>query len=286
MSFKFFKRNIIVVYIYNKWLSWKTRKVKNFVFVASTGRCGTNSLEKIMGCSNNAICFHEPYPVMTNEDTFYDEKQSKSIFKNLKRIYIKRSSIGMKNYIETNHLFIKNFHEFAVKEFKNKIKIIHLYRDPISCARSYYSLQAIPGKTPLGCKFLINPLDPNNVLYMPSHFAAGMKFDNAIYRCLWYWYEVEARVIKFKDSHPNISVFDIKTSQLNDVHIIKKMFDHIELDYREADLLELVGVKVNKKSDKKSSLIEEDKVFIDANMEVKKAIGKLFQQTFKVDIGV
>jgi hypothetical protein len=50
--------------IYDLWLTLRCINVKGYIFVASTGRSGTQSLSRIFAAAQKAICVHEPPPVM------------------------------------------------------------------------------------------------------------------------------------------------------------------------------------------------------------------------------
>jgi len=56
-----------VIGMYERWLNILCRSVEAYVFVAATGRSGSKSLCAILKAADNAITFHEPYPIMYSD---------------------------------------------------------------------------------------------------------------------------------------------------------------------------------------------------------------------------
>jgi Sulfotransferase domain len=250
------KRNPLIIYAYNSYLNFACRSVVAYIFVATTGRSGSESLRRIFSAIEGSVSLHEPHPIMLNEyvDNIpvsdYSDK-----FNKLKRIYIKRSAAGKKYYIETNHLLIKNFAISAIKEFKDKVKIIHLTRDPISVARSLYQLGSIPGKTKKGRLYLIDPDRDDNCLKIPD-LLEKEEFGHDIYRCFWYWYEIEARIKSLKSRYPEIAIVSLKTTDLNDQVKLSEMFESLNIPISEDALRKVVGTHSNLKSNLKNKVLD------------------------------
>ncbi len=236
-------------------------KVKNFIFVATSGRSGSGSLARILQAGENISVEHEPNPVMYNDypDGLSDKQQYfHDLFYNEKLIAINRSSLEHNHYAETNHLFIKNFADFAIKAFADKIKIIHLYRDPVSVASSFYRIDSIPGKTERGKLYLIDPMADDNILDMRDAFTTS-EFADDLYRCLWYWYEVEARIQRYKTMHPNIVFPPIETKQLNNFKVVRDLFQNLGISFNEANLRNAIATRVNTKAHDKKNNIDADR---------------------------
>ncbi len=251
------KYNNIVIGLYNFILNLRTKNVKSYIFVATTGRSGSQSLSHIFSIIKRAKFLHEPYPIMNIDylekvDTikYYEE-----IFRKIKRINIKRQAAGFDYYIETNHQFIKNYAEFAIKEFGQKIKIIHIVRDPIKVASSFYSIDSIPGKYIKGESYLINPEENSNHIKMDDLLTKNSDYNHDFYKCIWYWYEIEYRIKYLKKKYQNVLWYDIETDSLNEKSEIKKMFHHLKLP-PDVDFDQIVGTRVNLKKNLKLREIE------------------------------
>ena len=231
-------------------------RTESYVFVATTGRSGSNTLANLFTAVPDSICLHEPHPVLYNPDD--PRRISESYFRSqflLKRVYFRRTGRKFRYYIETNHQFIKHFSEFSVLEFNNKLKVIHLVRDPVSTAISFYRIGSIPGKTVIGKRYLLDPKSEDNLVNADILFKND-DFNHDFFRCLWYWYETEFRIQKFIKDHPHIPIFKIRTIELNDLPKVKRMLDYLEMDYDLASLEKLVGRRDNQKSDKNYNSIE------------------------------
>jgi len=266
------KRNPLTVYLYDKMLDIMCRECKNYIFVASTGRTGSVSLCKIFQAVKNCVSLHEPSPVMYNDcpPDANKEKYFYDLFYNLKRIYIKRAVKGNRCYVETNHQFVKNFISPAIEHFGNKIKIIHIVRDPVKVASSFYQINSIPGKSETAQYYLLDPKEKENLIQAADLLYDCDEFRNDIYKCLWYCYEVEARIKYAKQKYSHIEFYKLKTEDLNDKDIIRNMFQKFSLEYDEKILSQVIGVHANKRTHEKTRLIkyEECKIMNDKFVNV------------------
>jgi hypothetical protein len=255
------KHNPLTVSLYNGLLESRTRNVEAYVFVATTGRSGSESLARIFAAADNAITLHEPSPIMFSDYTDASSKEAyfRRIFRSKKRIYIKRAAAGHRYYVETNHQFIKNFINFAIPEFRDKVRIIHMYRDPVAVASSFYSINSIPGRSGSGERYLLHPGEQDNRVDISDLLLSDPEFDHDFYRCLWYWYEIETRIREYKEKYPRIVWHDIQTQQLNDQASLEAMFESLGIKYDQVKLGRLVGSRANKKTSlKKRALAVED----------------------------
>ena len=255
------KQHPATVWLATNILSTLTKGVESYIFVATTGRSGSASLAKILSAGERVKTEHEPWPVMLNIErvaTQDTEKYFYDLFHKSKAINIMKSSIGCKHYVETNHLFIKNFSHLALDTFKHKAKVIHLYRDPISVALSFYRIDSIPGKTSRGKQYLIDPEADDNLLNILP-FLKKYDSDADIYRCLWYWYETEARVKQLKSSYPDITFHKIGTLELNNLDSVVKMFSALKIETNTSALTSVIGTRENLKENYKTSHVDYDR---------------------------
>lgn len=261
MHFSPLKHNPISFYILDKWLDFQCHNVRGYIFVATTGRSGSSSLTRIFTALENAVCFHEPHPIMTNDVP--PGMDSTTYFKKLfwlKKIYVKRAARQHDYYIETNHQFIKNFCDMAVTEFGNRLKVIHLVRTPQESALSFYQIDSIPGKTARGKSYLLDPSSDSNILDLRDLLFGDGEFSHDFYKCLWYWYETEARVQRFTKSHPHVPVFRLDTEGLNNSDTLARMFSCLNIVFNMDRLRRVTGTRDNTKSDQKSKSITPDEV--------------------------
>ncbi len=251
---KLFRNNSAVSSLYNLFLKYATYNTKSFIFCATTGRSGTETLSRIISTAKNVKAFHEPYPKMKNDTKNRYGIDLKEVFLNIKRIEIRKASIGYEHYFEANHLFITNYAEYVMNEFGEKVKVVHLRRDPVAVSRSFFAIDSIPGKTESGRKWMPEPHDPHNILQIGPLWK---NLDHPFYKCLWFWYEIEARISLFKKQYPFVRMFFIKTEDLNDLDKLKNMFLFFGFEYEEDDLYKSIGRQYNVKSSRKKHVIDE-----------------------------
>jgi hypothetical protein len=123
-----------------------------------------------------------------------------------------------------------------------------LVRDPISVAKSFFSIQSIPGETQRGKKYLLDPKDKNNQIYLDIWDNLRTSGKNlSILKCLWYWYEIEKRIYYYKRKNDFIKWYRIETNQLNDLKCVERLFSYFDLKYNYDHLKSMVGNKLNRK---------------------------------------
>lgn len=161
------------------------------------------------------------------------------LLRKLPRIY--QATCGARSYVETNHMFIKCFAEEAVRAFGNKLRVVHLYRDADEVAASLYHRGSIPG-TDYGDRWLLQPDAERNLIRCAED--GDTRDVHPYLRCLWYWYEIEARVIEFRDRHPDVPLVDIHTQELNDPDTVERLFCRLGFEFPDV-VRKSVGLKEN-----------------------------------------
>ena len=226
---------------------WGCRSVESFVFVAATGRCGTETLKRLLAAVPRCTAVHEMHPIMHDEVmAAYNEghigpMQKQFRMRKLPRIY--SAAWGSKWYVETNHMFVKCFSDEVVRAFADRVRVIHLYRDPDSVSASFLLRGDIPGKSPSGDRWLLDSRASGNLIRINDRLESGA-FSHPFFRTLWYWYETEARTEAFKHRYPDIPVYDIKTEELNDPQALASLFEWLGMPFSD-EVRALVGSKFN-----------------------------------------
>jgi len=254
------KRSPVTVAVYNRLLKTQCRNVRAYIFVANPGRSGSTSLSEIFRAARNAVCVHEPHPVMFNDYPPGTDREAyfRDLFLKLKRIYIQRTARGHDYYIETNHQFIKNFAEPAIQYFGERIMIIHLVRDPVSVAASFYLINSTPGTTSRGKYYLADPMEKTNLVQIADLLYGTETFSHDLYKCLWYWYEVETRTRHVKEAHPEVNYYRIQTDELNNLSRLVDMFETLGIVYDRESLASLAGTRSNDRSAEKRQAVDMD----------------------------
>ncbi len=247
------KYNPLSVSLCNMYFNGRCRRVDGYVFVATTGRSGSESLSKIFQAADRAVCLHEPYPIMLNtpEDPSVREAYFARRFHQRKRINVKRAAAPYRYYVETNHQFVKNFIVPAMDEFKEKIRVVHLHRNPVKVASSFLSIDSVPGRTPTGRNYLLNPADGDNRVRIADLLDGDPTFEHDFFRCVWYWYEIEMRTAEYRRRFSDVPWFSLNTEELNEESSLVSMFETLGIDYDSERLKSLVGSRANTKTELK-----------------------------------
>jgi len=224
------------------------RSVKSFVFVATTGRSGSKTLYHLCKSISGCASFHEPLPEMNGDilsayNRLDDQKMLK-FFKDFKLPAIYKASLNQDWYIETNHTFIKCFADAAVEEFSDRLKVVHMIRDRHEVARSWLNRGSIPGQGAKGA-WLLDPVAPRNLIQFNDLRIQDDRFNHDYFKCLWYWYEIEARIAQFKQRYPQIPVYVLKTEDLNDVNVLLPVFEKLFAGFDRSDLIKKIGSRIN-----------------------------------------
>jgi hypothetical protein len=243
------------------------RSVKNFIFVATTGRSGSKTLYQLCRSIPKCAAFHEPMPEMNADILYsfnnYEEHIMLHYFKSFKLPAIYKASLHQNWYVETNHTFIKCFSDAAVKEFGNRLKVIHLVRDRHEVAKSWLHRGSIPGTGRKGA-WLIDPYAPRNLIKFDKIVTQNSHFAHDYFKCLWYWYEIEARTKKFILSYPQISIYHLQTRDLNNLDILSPIFNDLFFGFNQEILTKQVGLRVNNSKQKPGEPFGIERKVIDA----------------------
>jgi hypothetical protein len=187
-------------------------------------------------------------PPNSDPHTYYQR-----VFNRAKRWRINCAVRGYRYYVETNHQFAKRIIHYAVPCYQDRLRIVHLVRPVVDVAASFYAIGSIPGRTARGYRYLLDPNDPANVLPMGDILDRDPEFQHDFYRCVWYWYEMEARIAGLRLTYDGIPWYRITTSELNQFDPVKEMFTALSVDFSPDRLAEVVGVRINRKLHDKAS---------------------------------
>lgn len=195
------------------------------IFVASTGRCGTQYLSELFRILTQCPARHEPRPYVISEvleeinTTGPISDRAKTILsQKIKQIKKDTNSDGW--YMESNQQFIKAYVDSVFEAFPAEdIGCVYVERPPVDMLISYYEK----------CKRF--ELD----WFLRSHWQKNImkteKVLSFLENALWQFYEIRERYIKHKSRFGKTFEMDFKS--LTDIEVIKKMFGHFGVPARE-----------------------------------------------------
>jgi hypothetical protein len=159
---------------------------KNLVFTITAGRTGTAYLQRLLGLFPDTTSLHEPEPAFVSVLRLVQHapERARSFLLEYKLPFIAAVPTG--RYVEASHLFGKGFLEPALL-LGLMPRLVLLRRHPRRIALSYLARNAVPGRTKLGFKYLLQPSDPG-VLPLPDWTRRS-----AYQLCFWYALEMERR---------------------------------------------------------------------------------------------
>lgn len=135
-----------------------------YIFVLSTGRCGTSYLSVVLNTVPSVTAMHEPPP----EFHLHWRKTKEEKLAWLKEEKIPRLSTYSGVYAETSHLINLGFVELLL-ELGLEFDTIWLTRDLSEVALSHYRGGAIPARTEVGRNYLPEPNHPSNILFYEDY---------------------------------------------------------------------------------------------------------------------
>jgi len=246
--------NTFTAALINVYYNLKTRNVKSYIFVATTGRSGTLTLVDIFSRLPNCTALHEPYPAMHDNilqaANYGDEQLVDRFYKIRKSVNIRRDASGSEYYLEANHLFIKTFIEQAASDFGNRLKVIHLVRDPTKVANSIYTLQDQPG-TEEGNRWWLDYRAPTNLISISDILDNDSEFSHPYYKALWYWFETEVRIALWKQRLSHIPFVFFKTEDFSDESKLNQLFLSLDISAPESFANQVSHTKSHARSHQK-----------------------------------
>lgn len=250
--------NPITALIYRVWWDMFHPGV-SFIFTATTGRSGTGLIRNVFSQSPDCVAVHEPWPQMhgrllIRKERDGDPREARRTYWTRKSVNVRRAASGHAVYVETNHLFIKSFFEYAIDDFGGRLKVLHLKRHPVYVARSIARLPAVPG-TPEGDRWWLNFQGPQVRLRgAERELRDGGSYSHPFYRGLWYWYETETRIREMTTEHPWLDIHTLEWADYITLPMVSDLLDWAAITYDPDRISPVLESRVNEKRKKKRAL--------------------------------
>jgi hypothetical protein len=253
-AFKPLKHNPVIAALAKRALKWRTRELQKVIFTATTGRSGTLTLAKLFSTVEGCIALHEPPPVMNGPVLEAANSGNVAlidrVYRQIKSVNILRAAVGHRYYMEANHLFIKTFYDHAMRDFGDRLAVIHLVRPPIEVATSIYRLEDYPG-TERGNFWWLDYRAPSNLIKIADLLDWDVEFSHPYYKALWYWHEVELRISAWSAQMPSLKIVRFETDWLNDATRVFELLDGLGMEYDKSRVEARIGIREHEKVEQK-----------------------------------
>ncbi len=215
-----------------------SERLPRIVLTLTTGRSGTASLARALGCWRDVTARHEPKPTFgsafrtvqaapaTAREFWLEHKLPRIARTSRKHGALSNRTRPRPVYAETSHLAGKGFLE-SLLDLGLRPDLIRLERPARDVARSLYALNTIPGRTFRGVKYYLGPGDRD--LRLPLERAIDTLHDYQ----LAYWYALELGARADESAAAGLSlglrVARFATAELAQVEELLRLGDELEL---------------------------------------------------------
>lgn len=187
------------------------------IIFISTPRCGTQWLAKFLGeiYEDEATVLHEPilydyYPRL-NLGRYELPLQPESNQKLQRHLDFIEEETKQKKYIEVGWQSIAGISEFYHR-FRNRLRVIHLYRNPVFVAASLVTIDFYTQKhQDRNEKAILSPFD--DVALLDEYKYRWEKLSR-YEKSLYYWTEVNLRALEIKYQYGNLPFYSLKFENL------------------------------------------------------------------------
>lgn len=208
------------------------------VFFVSTGRCGTQWLQKALGgtYSDLAVVTHEPVRgpyepkrYLRAYDRLDELLAAGAVARHLAFI---QGTIGTKTYIETGWPSYPALPLF-IDRLAGRVRIVHLVRHPVPVALSLSSHEVYAPRQGWVAGAAISPFDPGTVQNdLQPRWAAMEPYE----KCLFWWTEIHLYALELRERHPAIPFAFVRYEDLFDpaTGALRDLIGFLELPWRDA----------------------------------------------------
>lgn len=207
------------------------------IFFLSTGRCGTQWLQKALAAvySDVAEITHEPVRAaykakryLRATDKFNELLSSRRVSQHLANI---KETLKTKIYIETGWTSYPVL-PFIIAQLGGRVRIVHLVRHPVFAALSL-ATHNVYTRLDWVKEFAIDPFDQGIV---QKEMASVWHTLSMYEKCLFWWTEINLYVLELKEQYPDIKFYFLRYEDLfgADLAALKKLIMFMGLTYDSA----------------------------------------------------
>jgi hypothetical protein len=182
----------------------------------STGRCGTQWLASGFASYHPDLeVEHEPIGVLYRPRRYFRryEHPEAVLAERAVRDHFARIQAGPRPYVETGWPLFAALPLLAAR-FPDRLRVVHVTRDPVRCALSLLSHQSYAGsrlRSPVARWGTLGPKDRN--VFHPEYASRWRKL-SPYEKCLFFWTELGLYGLEFPERFPNIPFLRLKSEDL------------------------------------------------------------------------
>lgn len=197
---------------------------KRLIFTVTPGRSGSYHLCELLSAVPDVHAEHEPEPnfVHVMRRTQHDPDTAARFLRAHKMPAI--NAVAEPVYAETSHLTCKGFIEPMIR-MGLRPGLIFLRRAPREVAWSLLERSTVPGRSRLGCAYLLEPRDP---YVLPLIGWEGLS-DYQL--CFWYALEIERRHQRYATlaDKLGLATAEVTNTELNDWTLFSRLLTDLGL---------------------------------------------------------
>ena len=202
---------------------------KSTIFTVTPGRSGSAYLSQLLQSVPDLHAVHEPEPnfVHVMRRAQFNPSIAFTFLKDYKLPAIAKVTEPI--YAETSHLTCKGFLEPMIM-LGLRPGLIFLRRPPREVAWSLLERNTIPGRTSLGCAYLLEPRDPYVLPLIGWHALSDYQL------CFWYALEIERRCLRYAALGGELALKteDVTNRELNDWTAFSSLLSKFSLSATDA----------------------------------------------------
>jgi hypothetical protein len=242
------------------------------IFASSIGRSGTRYLGELFSYASDIKGHHIPEPQCAGNVLSDYNNYIKNPILNDKKEAI-RASIRNDQYFESSQLFIRCFVDEVLElreELSVPVGVIHIVRDPLTCARSYTNRKSGPDEP--RCRWRPSMSIKKNFLKIDEDDLSLFQ------KNLWDWFECEIRYHSYKDRFDR--AYDHLFSNHNNYDKLKDMFRYFDVNIDEEKLREAVSKKTLPRGENKQASIVSERDMEEAEAFISRLNGRGLEEIF------
>ena len=207
-------------------------------FFLSTGRCGTQWLQKTLSTVYRAEArvTHEPVKApykarryLRAYDKFDELLSSRPVTQHLQGI---DETLKTKIYIETGWPSYPVL-PFIIDQLEGRVRVVHLVRHPVLTALSLATHKMYNHHLDWAKGFAINPFDPGVI---QKELTAQWHTMNMYEKCLFWWTEINLYALELQEKYPDLEFFFLRYEDLfgENIEVMSALVAFMGLAYNPA----------------------------------------------------